>query len=73
MQGSAGTAWSGGDEWLDEQIVTGSEAGLSGKAAALWEWASQRRAAGRTVFPAADVLGVDKEQGFNPVNGQVSM
>ena len=61
--GDAGTAWSGGDEWLDEQISHGSEAGfcLGGGFVGVGKPSA---AAGRTVFQLADVLGVDKEQGF---------
>ena len=31
--GDAGTAWSGGDEWLDEQIVTGRTVFPAGRCA----------------------------------------
>ena len=62
--GDAGTAWSGGDEWLDEQIVTAVRRFV-------WEGGGfvgvgEPSAAGRggRYFQLADVMGVDKEQGF---------
>ncbi len=63
--GDAGTAFSGGDEWLDEKLVT---------AVRRWVWEgggfvgvgepSAVHHGGR-YFQLADVLGVDKELGFS--------
>lgn len=63
--GAAGTAFSGGKEWLDERIVTairrfvwegGGFVGIGEPSAVLF---------GGRFFQLADVLGVDKELGFS--------
>jgi len=63
--GDEGTAFSGGDKWLDEEIITkvrewiyngGGFVGIGAPTAAL----SQGR-----LFQLADALGVDKELGFS--------
>ena len=62
--GDAGTAWSGGDEWLDEQIVTAVRRFVweGGGFVGVGEPSAVQR--GGRYFQLADVLGVDKEQGF---------
>lgn len=63
--GDAGTAWSGGDEWLDEKLVTtvrgwvyngGGFVGVGEPGAVHY---------GGRFFQLADVLGVDKELGYS--------
>lgn len=62
--GDAGTAWSGGDEWLDEQILTAVRRFVweGGGFVGVGEPSAAER--GGRYFQLADVLGVDKEQGF---------
>lgn len=63
--GDAGTAFSGGDKWLDEEIITkirkwiyegGGFVGIGEPSAAL---------SGGHYFQLADALGIDKELGFS--------
>ena len=54
--------------WLDEQIVTAVRRFVWEGGGFVGVGRAQRRAAGRTYFQLADVLGVDKA-GLHPVHG----
>ena len=63
--GDAGTAWSGGDEWLDEKLVTTIRRWVyeGGGFVGVGEPSAVHH--GGRFFQLADVLGVDKELGFS--------
>lgn len=62
--GDAGTAWSGGDEWLDETLVTAIRRWVYGGGGFVGVGEPCAVHHNGRFFQLADVLGVDKELGY---------
>ena len=62
--GDAGTAWSGGDEWLDETLVTALRRWVYGGGGFVGVGEPCAVHHNGRFFQLADVLGVDKELGY---------
>ena len=62
--GDAGTSWSGGDEWLDERVVTAVRRFVYNGGGFVGVGEPCATEHGGRYFQLADVLGVDKELGF---------
>lgn len=63
--GDAGTAWSGGDEWLDEKLVTAVRGWVYNGGGFVGVGEPGAVHYGGRFFQLADVLGVDKELGYS--------
>ena len=63
--GGAGTAFSGGEEWMDEEIVTAVRRFVCGGGGFVGIGEPSAVHFGGRFFQMADVLGVDKELGFS--------
>lgn len=63
--GAANTAFSGGDEWLDSDLVTAFRKHVSGGGGLIGVGEPTAVAAGGAYFQLSDVLGVDKEIGWS--------
>lgn len=63
--GDAGTAWSGGEEWLDETLVTAIRRWVCGGGGFVGIGEPGAVHHGGRFFQLADVMGVDKELGFS--------
>lgn len=62
--GDAGTAWSGGENWIDEQVVTTLRQWVYKGGGFIGVGEPSAYLKGGRFFQLADVLGVDKEVGF---------
>lgn len=63
--GDAGTAFSGGEEWLDERVTTAIREWVYAGGGFIGVGEPSAVNNGGHFFQLADVLGVDKEQGFS--------
>ncbi|MGL4798693.1 MAG: 1,3-beta-galactosyl-N-acetylhexosamine phosphorylase [Cellulosilyticaceae bacterium] len=62
--GDAGTAWSGGENWIDEQVVTTIREFVHNGGGFIGVGEPSAYLKGGRFFQLADLLGVDKEVGF---------